>query len=53
MDLIRQDREKAITLGKSHGLRGDSAIEKKPWSITRTISMSGLKRKYYRFAKTN
>ena len=29
MDLIRRDREKAITLGRSHGLRGDSAIERK------------------------
>src|SRR4029453_6799654 len=29
MDLIRRDREKAITLGRSHGLRGDSANEKK------------------------
>ena len=29
MDLIRRDKEKAITLGRSHGLRGDRTIERK------------------------
>lgn len=29
MDFIRRDKEKAITLGRSHGLRGDIAIERK------------------------
>src|SRR5262245_49702129 len=29
MELIRRDKEKAIMLGSSHGLRGDSAIERK------------------------
>ena len=29
MDLIRRDKEKAITLGRSHGLRGDTTIERK------------------------
>jgi ABC-type nitrate/sulfonate/bicarbonate transport system substrate-binding protein len=29
IDLIRRDKEKAITLGRSHGLRGDSTIERK------------------------
>ena len=44
MDLIRRDREKAITLGRSHGLRG-TAIERKALSTPWTISMSGLKEK--------
>ena len=29
MDLIRRDKEKAIMLGRNHGLRGDAAIERK------------------------
>jgi ABC-type nitrate/sulfonate/bicarbonate transport system substrate-binding protein len=29
MDLIRQDKDKAITLGRASGLRGDAAIERK------------------------
>src|SRR5262245_48873628 len=29
MELIRRDKDKAIALGRSHGLRGDSAIERK------------------------
>jgi ABC-type nitrate/sulfonate/bicarbonate transport system substrate-binding protein len=29
MDLIRQDKDKAITLGRANGLRGDAAIERK------------------------
>ena len=29
MDLIRRDKEKAIMLGRSHGLRGDITIERK------------------------
>jgi len=29
MDLIRRDKEKAITLGRTHGLRGDSTVERK------------------------
>jgi ABC-type nitrate/sulfonate/bicarbonate transport system substrate-binding protein len=29
MDLIRRDKDKAIALGRSHGLRGDSVIERK------------------------
>ena len=29
MDLIRQDKDKAITLGRANGLRGDTAIERK------------------------
>jgi ABC-type nitrate/sulfonate/bicarbonate transport system substrate-binding protein len=29
IDLIRQDKDKAITLGRANGLRGDAAIERK------------------------
>jgi ABC-type nitrate/sulfonate/bicarbonate transport system substrate-binding protein len=29
MDLIRHDKDKAITLGRANGLRGDAAIERK------------------------
>jgi NitT/TauT family transport system substrate-binding protein len=29
MELIRRDKDKAIALGKSHGLRGDVAVERK------------------------
>jgi NitT/TauT family transport system substrate-binding protein len=29
MDLIRQDKDKAIALGRTNGLRGDAAIERK------------------------
>lgn len=29
MELIRRDKDKAIALGRSHGLRGDSTIERK------------------------
>jgi hypothetical protein len=29
MDLIRRDKERAMTLGMAHGLRGDIAIERK------------------------
>ena len=29
MELIRRDKDKAIALGRSHGLRGDSAIERR------------------------
>jgi hypothetical protein len=29
MDLIRQDKDKAIALGRANGLRGDAAMERK------------------------